>query len=246
MWISGSGIPTHGWRRSRLRLAWTSFDRGAGFALMFSNPLAAWFATLVENATIWEAIAALLGVASIGYAAFGIVDNIFDLRYVKRSGEVGGPRWIAAALLLLANVWFLCQWFGYTHVALTAAYLPARDDVATSTLSEVAVMRILYGLFGLLGQATLRWMRTWLRGLSREQWEPLFGEAARWEARALSAEGRMHAQASEIHQHRAEKHAMGNRAARAELRVSMLERLLARSGIEVPPILTGQAEEPSS
>lgn len=213
---------------------------------MQSNQLAALLATLVANATAWEVAAALMGIAGIGYALWGAIDNVADLRYVKRDGVVGGPRWITAACLLTANLFFLLSWIGYSHVALTAVYLPSRSDVGTTTLSEIAAMRLGYGLFALLAQATLRWMRAWLRGLPRKAWEPLFGEAARWEARALRAEIRMREIAADNHQQHIEKHEEGTLRTRAELRVNLLTRLLEKHGIAVPPVLSGQTDGPAS
>lgn len=195
---------------------------------MPSNAVALWLAQLVVNATIWEIAAALVGVAAVGYAAWGALDNILDLRALRHDGQESGPLRIAASCLLVANILFTLGWLGYTHVALTAAYLPPRDDMATVALSEIAVMRLLYGVFGLLAQATLRWMRTRLRRLSRAEWEPFFGEAAAWKAK-------FHASQAELHRQRAEKHEIGQQATADMLRVGLLERILRQHDIVPPP-----------
>lgn len=190
---------------------------------------------MVANATIWEIAAALVGIAAVGYAVWGAVDNVYDLRALRHDGQESTPLRIAASCLLVANLLFLAGWLGYTHVAMIAAYLPARGDVQSASLSEIAAMRLLYGVCGLGAQAVLRWMRTRLRSLSRAEWEPFFGQAAEWKAK-------YHASQAELHRQRAEKHEMGQRATANELRVGMLERLLRQHGVTVPPrVSTGGA-----
>jgi hypothetical protein len=193
-----------------------------------SNALAAWLGQVTANATPWEATAALVGVAAICYALWGAIDNVYDLRALRHDGQESGPLRIAASFLLAANVLFLVGWGGYTHVALLAAYLPARTDVSSGSLSEIAVMRLLYGVCGLGAQMVLRWMRSRLRGLSREEWEPFFGEAAEWKAK-------YHESQSEVHRQRGEKHDYAQRTTSAELRNGVLERILRQHGIEPPP-----------
>lgn len=209
-----------------------------------------WIGSLSETATSWEVAAALLGVAAIGYAGYGAVDNVFDLRYVRRYGVVGGPRWITATCLLIANVCFLLGWLGYTHVAFVAASLPGRADVRSDALSQVAAMRLGYALFGLLGQVALRWMRTKLRHLTPEQWAPLFGEAAQFqalyhEARAAlrSREADLHRAQADFAEYRAENHGARNETTRWKLRTGLLERLLRQHGVEPPPTLTTREDE---
>lgn len=204
---------------------------------MPSNDLARLLARLIEHATPWEAAAALIGVGAIAYALWGLIDNVFDLRYVRREGELGGPRWITASFLLASHVCFLLGWLGYTHVALTAAYLPPRSDVASGSLSEIAVMRLFYGVFGLLAQVTLRLMRLRLRRLSREQWEPLFGEAVKFRALYHEAQARSRRLEAQVAEQRADKHESNTREARASLRAQILERLLRQHGIDIPPAL---------
>lgn len=200
-----------------------------------SNPLPGWLAQLALTATGWELLAATIGFVAVCFALLSTVDNVFDLRYVRREAVVGGPRWITATYLLAANVLFLLCWLGYLHVAVTAVYLPPRPDMDAGTLNEVAVMRIGYGAFGLAAQVALRLMRTRLRGLSREQWAPLFGETERWRERALTAEGRYHAARAEVAEQRVRAHTALNREAGHVLRIGVLERLLAQHGIAYPP-----------
>lgn len=190
--------------------------------------LALWLAQLVANATLWEIAAAMIGVAAVGYAGWGAADNVYDLRALRHDGQESGPLRIAAGCLLMANVLFLLGWLGYTHVAIVAAYLPARADVASTSLSEIAAMRLLYGACGLGAQAVLRWMRTRLRSLSRAEWEPFFGEAAAWKAK-------YHASQAELHRQRAEKHEIGQQATADMLRVGLLERILRQHDITPPP-----------
>lgn len=202
---------------------------------MGTNPLAAWIAGLAETATIWEVAAALFGIFAVGYSLWGIADNVFDIRAVRKRKIDGDPRGIAAWFLLAANVLFLLGWLGYTHVATTAVYLPARPDVDPGALSEVAVMRLGYGFFGLLAQAVLRWMRLYLRGLSREQWAPLIGESAHYEALWHDAQSRALKAEAEVLNQRARAHSALNREAGHVLRIGVLERLLRQHDIAYPP-----------
>jgi hypothetical protein len=193
-----------------------------------SNAIAHVLAQIVANATVWEIVAALVGVAAIGFAFWGVVDNIYDIRALRHDGQESGPLRIAASFLLMANVLFLIGWGGYTHVALIAAYLPPRSDVSGGAMTEIASMRLLYGVSGFLAQVVLRYMRSRLRGLSREEWEPFFGEAAEWKAK-------YHQSQSEVHRQRSEKHDYAQRTTSAELRNGVLERMLRQNGMEPPP-----------
>lgn len=197
---------------------------------MLNDLFAAWMVALLETATGWELAAAMIGLAGIGFAGYGLIDNIVDRHYVKRESIKDDPRGITAFGLLLANLFMLLAWFGYTHVAMIAVYLPPRPDMPSSDLSEVAAMRLGFGFFCLLAQVVLRVMRGWLRNLKHEQWAPMFGDAEAWKAK-------YHEARAEVHQQRAEKHASLNRETSRELRMQMLERLLTKHGIEVPPVL---------
>lgn len=211
---------------------------------MPTNPLAVWVASLSDTATVWEVAAALMGLAAIGFALWGAIDNVYDLGYVRQDGHPGGPRWITAVCLLAANVLFLFGWLGYTHVAVTAAYLPTRADISSATMNDVAVMRLAYGFFGLLGQVALRVMRTWLRNLPREKWAPLFGDAAKWEALYHQAQADAHTLRSEVFAQRAEKHQLAQRTTAAEGRLGLIVRWLQQQRIEVPPEILTPPKEP--
>lgn len=202
------------------------------------NDVSVWVASFFQNATPWEVAAALIGIGAVGYAFWGLVDNIFDLRYVRREGEVGGPRWITASFLLASHILFLLGWLGYTHVALAAAYLPNRVDISTSMTAEIAAMRLGYGVFGLLAQVTLRLMRIRLRHLPREQWAPMFGEAEKWRARFHEAQANVRRLEAEVATQRADKHESNTREARVTLRAQILERLLRQNGISIPPVVS--------
>lgn len=147
---------------------------------MSSNEIARWLASLLPNATIWEIAAALVGIAAAGYAVWGAIDNLFDIRHVRREDVDGDPRGVAARFLLVANILFLLGWGGYTHVAMTAAYLPPRADLGPGALTDVAVMRLGYAVFNLLGLAVLREMRSRLRALPPENWDAAFGNNAKY------------------------------------------------------------------
>ncbi len=199
------------------------------------NPVAAWLAAQVANATAWELAALAVGLLAVAVTLWGAVDNVFDLRAVRRSGAPDGPRWLVAFWLLVAHVAFLIGWLGYTHVALTASYLPSRPDMEPAALSEVAVMRLLYAVGELAGQVALRMLRVALRSLSREQWQPLFGEAARYQALWHAAQARALRLEGEVLTARSDKHDALNRESGHLLRVGVLERLLRQHGIAYPP-----------
>lgn len=213
---------------------------------MGTNPLVAWLAGRVDHVTAWEIAAALVGIGAVLFSLWGIIDNVFDMREVKISATPGGPRWIWAVGLLVAHSLFLLGFLGYLHVALTAAYLPNRVDIPTSAMVEVAVMRFLYGVFGLLGIVTLRMTRLLLRRLTRAQWAPLFGEAARYQQLYHQAQARVRGLEAEVATHRAEKHAEKSKRAGVEAYAQILQRQLARHGIEVPLAETFplESEEP--
>jgi hypothetical protein len=201
---------------------------------MTADALPAWLAGLGETATVWELAAAAIGIGAVGYALWGAIDNVFDLRYVKREGVVGGPRWITALHLLIAHVLFVCAWAGYAHVAITAAYLPDRADLGPRAASEIAVMRLGYGICGLLAQVVLRQMRLKLRSLKREQWRPLFGDVDRYAQRYHAAQAIAHGLEAELATQRAEKHAALSRLGSVEAYAQILQRVLRRNGLEVP------------
>lgn len=209
---------------------------------MPSNELARWIAGLMQNATAWEIVAALVGIAASGYALWGAIDNVLDLRNVRRERIQHDPRWITALCLLGANVFFLVSWLGYTHVAMLAVYLPSRQDVASATLNEAAVMRLLYALCGLFAQAILREMRTRLRGLTREQWAPVYGEAQKMAALYHASQADLRRAQAEAATHRAEKHDALAREGALSGYVQILQRVLRRNGIEVPLVETFPSE----
>ena len=208
---------------------------GRDHSPVVENSVAAWLAELLPNATGWEILAALIGVAAVGFAGWGAIDNGFDMRAIKRDERVRRVPSITANFLLLANLLALAGWLGYTHVAVMAAYLPPRDDVSGVSLSQIAVMRLAYGIFGLLGQVTLRVMRARLRSLTPEEWEPYFGEAAAWKAKYHHAQ-------SEVLRQRAEKHETLNRETAWQTRAQLLGRLLRQHNIDVPPALQTKEE----
>lgn len=204
---------------------------------MPSNAVAVWLGALLVNATAWEVAAALVGIAACGYAAWGGIDNLFDLRAVRDEGIDGDPRGITARFLLTANILFLLGWMGYTHVALTAAYLPGRADVAPSMLNDISVMRLGYAMFGLLGQATLRHLRFRLRSLTRDQWDTVFGDVAKVQALYHASQAHVRRLQAEVAMTRAEKHDALQQSTRDTLKIGMLTRLIQQHGIEISDAL---------
>lgn len=200
--------------------------------------LAELLADIQAHATVVEALAALLGVLGIAFSAGCMVDDLLDLRVVKREAEVGGPRWITARGHLLFSLAMTAAWVGYLHVALIAAYLPPRPDMPDAPLvTQVAGMRLIYAVFVLTGQLALRRTRWYLRSMPRERWAALFGDVDRWRLKYLSEHAELARAKSEIHELRAERHAREEQFAKAQLRDQLTRRAARKAGVHLPEVL---------
>lgn len=199
---------------------------------------------MAEQTTVLELIVALLGIAGIGFSSLAVIDDVWDLRIVRREGMAGGPRWISARGYLGLNTALLCAWLGYTVVAMIAAYLPpsTQPGIAGWTWGDItSVSRLEFGGAMLVGQILQRVTRSILRRLPRSAWEQFFGEATMWRSRYLTSQADIHEARAQIRRleaeaatHRADKHDALNRETRVSLRLQHLQRWLKQQGI-VPP-----------
>lgn len=124
------------------------------------------------DATLSEVLGGLVVLAGLGFSLWALIDDAYDLLYVYRYGEVGGPRWIAASGHLLFNLTMTLGWLLFCGVLAVAIYLPSRTDEPAAELAwVVGWLRLGFALCVLGGQIHQRTARFKLRKLPLDAWE---------------------------------------------------------------------------
>jgi hypothetical protein len=128
---------------------------------------------VIESPTLAEWLGALIVVVALGVSLWALVDDVWDLVNVRRFGEVGGPRWIAAYEHFLFNMTLLGGWLCFLGVIAIAIYLPTRTDLGGERYLSDAVgwLRIGYAFMVLWAQIHRRVGRVRLQRLPLEAWE---------------------------------------------------------------------------
>lgn len=126
------------------------------------------------DTTLSELIGLVIVLFGLGFSAWALVDDAFDMFAVWRFGEVHGPRWIAATGHFLFNCSMLLAWLLFLLLISIAIYLPTRTDQPSTVLSDTAGwLRIGYAFLFLFGQVHQRVARFKLRRLSLDAWEQM-------------------------------------------------------------------------
>lgn len=126
----------------------------------------------MSGTTLNEVLRVVIFLGGLGFSAWALIDDAVDLLNVRRFGEVGGPRWYAAAGHFLFNLTLLIGWLLFGGVAAIAVYLPPRPGQTAEALTIVAGwLNFGFSVCVLVGQVHQRAARFHLKRLPIEAWE---------------------------------------------------------------------------
>lgn len=127
---------------------------------------------MIEAPSLSEVVSAIVILCGLGLSLWALVDDVSDLAYVQRFGEVDGPRWVAAMEHLWFNSTLLVGWLCMFGLISIAIYLPARADQTENELTTVAGwLRLVFIAAVLIAQVHRRVGRLKMRRLPLESWE---------------------------------------------------------------------------
>lgn len=126
----------------------------------------------IEAPSLAEVVSAILILGALGLSLWALIDDIGDLINVRRYGEVGGPRWVAAMEHFWFNATMLFGWGCFLGLISIAIYLPSRLGATESELGTVAGwLRLGYTAAFLVAQLHRRVGRLKMRKIPIESWE---------------------------------------------------------------------------
>lgn len=125
-----------------------------------------------EPLSLTEIVRLTIVLGALTLSVWALIDDVADLVNVRRFGEVGGPRWLAASEHFWFNATLLVGWLCYLGVVSIAIYLPSRADPALNAWALIGGRLSLgFAACVLLAQVHRRIGRNRLKSLPLDAWE---------------------------------------------------------------------------
>lgn len=126
---------------------------------------------MIDAPSLAEVVSAIVILAGLALSFWALLDDVGDLLNVKRYGEVGGPRWVAASEHFLFNSTLAVGWLCFLGLISIAIYLPPRPGPTENELATVAGwLRLAFTVAVLIAQVHRRVGRVKMRAIPVESW----------------------------------------------------------------------------